>query len=191
MLLSAKKRTEQSDAELLELFLHTERSEYLGELYNRYIPLVYGLCLKYLKSAEDAEDAVMQIFESLLDKVGRFEIREFRTWLYSVARNHCLQILRRSTREISTDFSTVVVESDAETHLFDRQQQEVRAGALQRCMEQLPVPQRESVRLFFFEEKSYTEVAAITSYHLKSVKSYIQNGKRNLKICLEKQGIKQ
>ena len=190
MLLSAKKRTEQSDAELLELFLHTERSEYLGELYNRYIPLVYGLCLKYLKSTEAAEDAVMQIFEVLLEKLGRFEVREFRTWLYSVARNHCLQILRKSTREISTDFSTVVVESDAEVHLFDRQQEEERSSALEGCMEQLPVPQRESVRLFFLEEKSYAEVAEITTYHLKSVKSYIQNGKRNLKICLEKQGVK-
>ena len=190
MLLSAKKRTEQSDAELLELFLHTERSEYLGELYNRYIPLVYGLCLKYLKSTEAAEDAVMQIFEVLLEKLGRFEVREFRTWLYSVARNHCLQILRKSTREISTDFSTVVVESDAEVHLFDRQQEEERSSALEGCMEQLPVPQRESVRLFFLEEKSYAEEAEITTYHLKSVKSYIQNGKRNLKICLEKQGVK-
>jgi RNA polymerase sigma-70 factor (ECF subfamily) len=189
MLLSAKKRTEQSDAQLLELFLQTGRSEYLGDLYNRYIPLVYGLCLKYLKSAEAAEDAVMQIFEQLLEKIGRFEIREFRTWLYSVARNHCLQILRKTRREISTDFGTLVVESESEVHPFDRQEEEIRAGALERCMEQLPVPQRESVRLFFLEEKSYAEVADLTSYHLKSVKSYIQNGKRNLKICLEKQGV--
>ena len=178
-----------SDAELLELFRRTDRSEYLGDLYNRYIPLVYGLCLKYLKSVDAAEDAVMQIFEILLNKVGKFEIKEFRTWLYSVAKNHCLQLLRKTKREIATDFGSVVMESNEEVHLFDREEGEARMTALEKCLEQLPVPQRESVRLFFLEEKSYAEVAEITSYQLKSVKSYIQNGKRNLKICIEKQGI--
>lgn len=189
MLLSSKKRETKSDAELLGLYLQTDRSEYLGDLYNRYIPLVYGLCLKYLKDASSAEDAVMQIFEVLLDKVGKFEIKEFRTWLYTVAKNHCLQLLRKTKREIVTDFGGMVMESDDSAHLFDREEGEMRLAALQKCLEQLPAPQRESVRLFFLEEKSYAEVADETNYQLKSVKSYIQNGKRNLKICMEKQGI--
>lgn len=187
--MSSKKRETKSDAELLGLYLQTDRSEYLGDLYNRYIPLVYGLCLKYLKDASSAEDAVMQIFEVLLDKVGKFEIKEFRTWLYTVAKNHCLQLLRKTKREIVTDFGGMVMESDDSAHLFDREEGEMRLAALQKCLEQLPAPQRESVRLFFLEEKSYAEVADETNYQLKSVKSYIQNGKRNLKICMEKQGI--
>ena len=190
MLLSPKKRETQTDADLLELFRQTDRSEYLGDLYNRYMPLVYGLCLKYLKDADSAQDAVMQIFEVLLEKVGRFEIKEFRTWLYSVARNHCLQLLRKTKREIATDFGSVVMESDGDLHLFDREEDEAKLSTLEKCLEQLPAPQRESVRLFFLEEKSYVEVADATSYNLKSVKSYIQNGKRNLKICIEKQGIR-
>ena len=189
MLLSPRKKEPKSDAELLELFLRTDRSEYLGDLYNRYIPLVYGLSLKYLKSTEAAEDAVMQIFEVVLGKVGKFAVKEFRTWLYSVAKNHCLQLLRKTKREIATDFGSQVMESGDDSHLFDREEGEMRLTALEKCMEQLPVPQRESVRLFFLEEKSYADVVEITSYHLKSVKSYIQNGKRNLKICIEKQGI--
>jgi len=191
MILSPKNRQTKSDSELLELFLQTERSEYLGDLYNRYIPLVYGLCLKYLKSPEAAKDAVMQVFEILLEKIGRFEVKEFRTWLYSVAKNHCLQILRKTKREISTDFGTIVMESGDEKHLFDREEDEIRTSTLEKCIEQLPDPQRNSIRLFFMEEKSYAEIVDITSYHLKSVKSYIQNGKRNLKICMEKQGISQ
>ena len=190
MLLSPKKRETQTDADLLELFRQTDRSEYLGDLYNRYMPLVYGLCLKYLKDADSAQDAVMQIFEVLLEKVGRFEIKEFRTWLYSVARNHCLQLLRKTKREIATDFGGVVMESDGDLHLFDREEGEARMEALEKCLKELPFTQRESVRLFFLEEKSYAEVADATSYNLKSVKSYIQNGKRNLKICIEKQGIR-
>ncbi len=189
MILSSKKRETKSDSELLELYLRSERTEVLGDLYNRYMPLVYGLCLKYLKNAEAAEDAVMQLFEVLLNKVGKFEIREFRPWLYTVARNHCLQLLRKTKREISTDFGEFVVESDGETHPFDGEEDARRAAALEKCLEQLPAPQQASVRLFFLEEKSYAEVAEATDYHLKSVKSYIQNGKRNLKICLEKQGI--
>ena len=189
MLLSSKKRETKSDAELLELYLQTGLSEYLGELYHRYMPLIYGVCLKYLKNTEAAEDAVMQLFEVLLDKVGKFEIREFRPWLYTVARNHCLQGLRKTKREIITDFGAVIMESDDSAHLFDGEEDERRTATLRHCLEQLPVPQRESVRLFFLEEKSYAEVADATNYQLKSVKSYIQNGKRNLKICLEKQGI--
>ncbi len=189
MLLSSQKRETKSDAELLELYLQGGRKEFLGDLYNRYLPQLYGLCLKYLKQTEAAEDAVMQLFEVLLDKVGKFEIREFRPWLYTVARNHCLQGLRKTKREIVTDFGTVVMESDDSAHLFEGEEDERRMAALRNCLEQLPVPQQQSVRLFFLEEKSYAEVADATNYQLKSVKSYIQNGKRNLKICLEKGGI--
>ncbi|MCD8186651.1 MAG: sigma-70 family RNA polymerase sigma factor [Rikenellaceae bacterium] len=178
-----------SDDRLLELFRQTGRTEYLGQLYNRYVPLVYGLSLKYLKDADSAQDTVLQIFELLLHKVDRIEIKEFRSWLYSVAKNHCLQLLRKSNREVATDFSGKLMESGPQMHLFEKEEDEKKLAALEKCMERLPVPQRESVRLFFLEEKSYAEVAEWTAYPLKSVKSYIQNGKRNLKICLEKQGI--
>ncbi len=188
MLQPLKDKAGNTDAELLGLYRKTGRSEHLGRLYDRYIPLVYGLCLKYLRSAEQAEDAVMQLFEILLDKVGRYEIREFRTWVYSVAKNHCLQQLRAQKREMPTDFSTVVVESDTMEDLWDKQRDEVRFSALERCMDKLPAPQKASVRLFYLDEMSYAEVSDRTGYQLKSVKSYIQNGKRNLKICLEKEG---
>ncbi len=188
MLTTPKNRAGESDAELLDLFRKNGQTEYLGRLYDRYIPLIYGLCLKYLKSAERAEDAVMQLFELLLHKAPRYEIREFRTWIYSVARNHCLQQLRAGKRELPTDFSTVIVESDPAEDLFDKQKDEIRFSALEKCLEKLPEPQKASVRLFYLEELSYVEVAEKTGYATKSVKSYIQNGKRNLKICLEKGG---
>ena len=131
----------------------------------------------------------MQIFETLMQKIGKYEVREFRVWIYSVAKNHCLQELRKGTREISSDFSFGIMESDDDAHLFSRkEEEEVRFTALEKCLEELPEPQRVSVRLFFLEEKSYADIVDVTDYHLKSVKSYIQNGKRNLKICMEKQG---
>lgn len=180
-----------SDSRLLESYLDTGRLDYFGELYNRYLPLVYGLCLKYLRSVEAAEDAVMQIFEEIIPKIPRAEVREFRTWIYTVARNHCLQQLRREKREVTAGFDAGGVESDDVLHLLSSRDDEARYSALEKCIEQLPPPQRTSIRLFFIEERSYADIAEITDYNIKSVKSYIQNGKRNLKNCMEAQGIKQ
>ena len=123
---------EPDDDELLRRLRQTGQDSCFGTLYSRYIPLLYGVCLKYLQRQDLAEDAVMALFEELQPKIARYEIREFRTWIYSAAKNHCLQ------------------------------------------------------RHFFFEEMSYADIAEATGWHLKSVKSYIQNGKRNLKICIEK-----
>ena len=156
-------------------------------LYNRYIPLVYGLCLKYLQNTDRAEDATMQLFENLLGKVKNYEVKVFRTWLYSVAKNHCFQILRKKDREISLDSGNMVMESDSIMHLFNEDDNSDRLAALNKCIERLPEPQRISILKFFMEELSYAEIVDVTGYQLKSVKSYIQNGKRNLKICIEKQ----
>jgi len=176
-----------TDDELLSLYLTTGNSEYFGELYGRYIPLVYGLCLKYLQHAEKAQDAVMQLYEDLSEKLNRYDIKVFRTWLYSVAKNHCFQELRKDKHEVSVDYDVLNMESDMILHLFDEGCDEERFEALQKCMEQLPEPQRVSISKFFMEEMSYADIVDATGYHLKSVKSHIQNGKRNLKICIEKQ----
>ena len=189
MIFSGGRIDKMSDGELLDHYLRTGRLDYFGELYNRYMPLVYGLCLKYLRRVEAAEDAVMQIFEDLAPKVGRYDIKEFRTWIYTVARNHCLQKLRGAGKEIPLDFAPAVMESENVLHLLTKKEEdEKRYGVLEDCIERLPGPQKESIRLFFMEEKSYADIADITKYAVKSVKSYIQNAKRNLKICMEKRG---
>ncbi|MDR1408518.1 MAG: sigma-70 family RNA polymerase sigma factor [Tannerella sp.] len=175
----------ETDEELLDRYRATNRTDHLGSLYDRYIPLVYGLSLKYLQNESDAQDAVMQLFEELISKVLQHDIRDFRTWLYSVARNHCLQILRRQTNTIQVELYPDFMESDESLHLFDDDEDNERLPALQKCLEKLPEPQQRSVQLFFMEECSYADIADATGYSLKSVKSYIQNGKRNLKICIE------
>ncbi|MDR1330508.1 MAG: sigma-70 family RNA polymerase sigma factor [Tannerella sp.] len=179
------KPVSETDEELLKRYRATNRTDYLGRLYDRYIPLVYGLCLKYMQREDDAQDAVMQLFEELISKVMQHDIRDFRTWLYSVARNHCLQILRSQANTIQVDLYPDFMESDETLHLFDDDEENERLPALQKCMEKLPETQQRSIRLFFMEERSYADIADVTGYSLKSVKSYIQNGKRNLKICIE------
>ncbi len=178
--------SKQEDDELLRHYAKSGKTEYFGELYHRYIPLVYGLCLKYLQDADKAQDAVMQLFEELLPKVSGYDIQNFRTWLYSVARNHCLQILRKEHREIPIDFSVQVMESDEVLHLLEEEGDEEQLEALKYCIEKLPEPQRVSITHFFMDEMSYADIVEMTGYSLKGVKSFIQNGKRNLSICVKK-----
>lgn len=174
-----------NDEELLSRYKATEKPEYFGELYSRYIPLVYGLCLKYLQDAGKSEDATMQLFERLLPRINNYEVKIFKTWLYSVAKNHCLQLLREKEREIPVDFNSQFMESDNILHLFYEDENNERLEALKHCMEKLPETQRISIAQFFMDEMSYADIAESTGYQLKSVKSYIQNGKRNLRICIE------
>ena len=175
---------------LLAEFVETGDAAYFGELYSRYMPLVYGLCLKYLGNAADAEDAVMEIFEDLVSKIGAYRIKNFRTWLWSVARNHCLQRLRREKRVVRVDFEDRVMESAPLLHLLSEGTDETALAALEKCMGKLPERQKEAVTMFFMEKQSYADIAGATLGDVKGVKSYIQNGKRNLRLCLEKQGIR-
>lgn len=188
---SVKEISGLNDEELLLLYKKKNDAKYFGYLYNRYIPLVYGLCLKYLQSEAKAEDATMQLYEDLSQKINNYEVKVFRTWLYSVAKNHCFQILRKKEREIILDSSDAVfMESESIEHLFNDDENKRTYSALLNCLEKLPEPQRLSVTKFFIDELSYAEIVDTTGYQLKSVKSYIQNGKRNLKICVEKNTVK-
>jgi len=158
----------------------------LGRLYERYMPLVYGVCLKYLKDEELAKDAVMGIFEELVDKVKKHEIAVFRSWLYVLGRNYCLMQLRAGKKMeiVSLD---EVMEFAPLLHPDDNNKEET-LKALERCIDKLAGAQKQSIDLFYLKEKCYKEIADVTGFTLNEVKSYIQNGKRNLKICLERNG---
>lgn len=162
-------------------------TEYFGLLYDRYIPLVYGICLKYLQNGDKAQDAVMQIFEDLLLKISGYEIQVFKAWLHSVVRNYCFQVIRKENKEIIIDFNSQIMESDHVLHLLcEEESNEDALKALGRCMKRLPEPQRISITHFFMNEMSYADIVEKTGYTLNNVKSHIQNGKRNLKICISK-----
>jgi RNA polymerase sigma-70 factor, ECF subfamily len=184
-LLKIKSKIESySDEELLASYQNNNDSRYLGELYRRYIPLVYGLSLKYLNNVEMAQDAVMDVYALLSDKLASYEIKSFNTWLYSVAKNHCFQIIRKEKQTSFINIDDVVVENDANFTLLDKQQSEEETEALNYCMTTLSEEQRTSIHYFFYEDKSYADIVELTAFSLGQVKSYIQNGKRNLKNCV-------
>jgi len=175
-----------SDEALLKQFVQTADQELLGQLYSRYIPLVYGLCLKYLQQTEDAEDAVTNIYMELNMKIHNYQIDNFKTWLYSVAKNHCLQLLRKEKNMIFEEIDPAIMESDAFEHLIDVADDKEKEEALNYCLTTLTEEQRQCVVHFFFDDFSYADIVEKTGYALNKVKSYIQNGKRNLKICILK-----
>jgi RNA polymerase sigma-70 factor (ECF subfamily) len=177
-----------SDEELLSFHKESGKNIYIGELFNRYLPLLYGVCLKYLKNNDSAQDAVMQLFENLLFKIADYEIDEFRTWVYIAAKNHCLQILRKEEQYITIDLLDNVVEFDEIPSILEEDDRSEQRKMLMDCLNELPEKQRVSITYFFINELSYAEIVDKAGYTLKHVKSYIQNGKRNLKNCLEKKG---
>lgn len=177
---------EADEAAILSDYRRTGDLELLGRLYQGYMPLVYGLCLKYFNDEELSKDAVMQIFEQLIDKLRRHEVSNFKSWLYTLARNYCLMALRSSSKHIFVPVEDGVMERDGIVHLNIDESKENALSSMEKCMEKLPDDQRISIDLFYLQEKCYKEVADITGFDMNKVKSYIQNGKRNLKICMEK-----
>ncbi|MBK0381184.1 RNA polymerase sigma factor [Mucilaginibacter segetis] len=172
-----------TDEKLVAVYRSTGDIAVLGKLYEAYMPLVFGVCLKYLKEEEPARDAVMEIFEELVDKVKKHDIKQFRSWLYVLSRNYCLMQLRAG-KKINVVALDEVMEFTPFMHPDDNKEEALQA--MEHCLEKLIAAQQQCVRLFYLDEKCYKEIAAVTGYLLNEVKSYIQNGKRNLKICLEK-----
>lgn len=155
--------------------------------------LVYGVCLKYFKEREAAQDGVASIFEKLIADLPRHEVENFKSWLYVLTKNFCLMQIRTQKSETQRlhdyqDDQRIFVESEQEMHPIDEEQQELNR-ALQDCIEQLKGEQQQCIRLFYFDNKSYKEIAELLKLEEKKVKSFIQNGKRNLKICLEKKDV--
>ncbi|MEZ5106774.1 MAG: sigma-70 family RNA polymerase sigma factor [Draconibacterium sp.] len=185
-----KQKKEKSDGELLADYQTSRDMEILGELYQRYMHLVYGVCLKYFGEREKSKDAVIQIFEKLVIEVEKHEISNFKSWLFIVSKNYCLMELRKTkpgkTLLISDEREMAVfMEKEPELHPIDKEPEEINEKALNDCIERLKEEQKQCVRLFYFENKSYREIGSVLNLEEKKVKSFIQNGKRNLKICLE------
>ncbi len=178
------------DEEIIARYRADKDPQWIGLLADRYLHLVYGVCLKYLKNQENARDATMEIFEKLLADLLRHELRSFRSWLFTVARNHCLMKLRADRPEIRIDGwekDISFVEMDDPLHLIKAEEKEQKLVELEQAINRLSPEQGQCIRLFYLEKKSYQEVSEITGYSLKQVKSHVQNGKRNLKIMFNAQ----
>lgn len=171
-----------SDELLVSQYLESGNKELIAVLFERYTHLVYGICLNYLQDPEQSKDAVMDIFESLFDKLAVHRVSNFRNWLYSVTRNHCLMSIRRSGsfHRVQDRLKAETVETEPD---FAGEEEEfmLSKGIVVSAVEQLNHEQGTCIRLMYIDDMSYRDISAITGFTLNEVKSHIQNGKRNLK----------
>ncbi len=174
-----------TDSEIITLYQKKGSNKYIGILYERYYHIVFGVCLKYLKSIPDSEDAVTLIFEKMMNDLKKTSVSKFDGWLYMVSKNYCLQQLRKK-KFATVDFKTLeeVLVSE-ENVLIDGDSKELILQLLEAKMDLLKKEHQQCLKLFYLNKKSYSEIESLTGLEIKSVKSHIQNGKRKLKILLE------
>jgi RNA polymerase sigma-70 factor (ECF subfamily) len=174
------------DSDLLVNYKLSGDVKLLAALYERYMDLVYAVCLKYLKDQEVAKDAVMDLFAGLGEKVTKHDISNFRSWLYTVVKNHCLMQLRSASRHRSVELDESRVQLQEEMHPDGTEDNQWQFNKMSECIETLSPDQKSIIQLFYLQEKCYKEISAITGIDWNKVRSLIQNGRRNLKICMEK-----
>lgn len=175
-----------SDQQLLENFYADHNNEWLGILFPRYTLLLLGVCMKYLKNEEEAKDCVQQVFLKAITELHKYKVDYFKSWLYMVAKNHCLMKLRDKNKrpvEINENAMSAVNDEPDKTVL---EQKDKALSIMEVALEELNEEQKKCVKLFYLDKKSYQQIAGITGFTLMQVKSYIQNGKRNLKQMIEK-----
>ena len=175
------------DDELVKRYQQSGDPNLLADLYQRYMDLLYGVCLKYLKDEENAKDAVLNIYEELVVKVKKYEIINFKSWVYQLSKNHCLMVLRSNKKFSKADVDVTLMQNEEEVHLNGVMEKEEHFKHMYFCLEQLVPEQRKVVELFYIEGKCYNEITDSTGIEWNKVRSFIQNGRRNLKICMDKQ----
>ncbi len=173
------------DKELLQKFYSDGNNYWLGILLERYTMLLLGVCMKYLKDEDEAKDEVQQIFLKVILELQKYKVDFFKSWLYMVAKNQCLMKLRSKHLHASVEIADNIysIESTG-NHLM--QHKENILILIEDGLQELNNEQKTCVTLFYLHKKSYQDITATTGFNLLQVKSFIQNGKRNLKMIVEK-----
>jgi len=174
-----------TDQELINKYRKSMNLDYVAELYKRYLHLIFAVSLKYVKVNEDAEDLSIKVFEIIKDKISDQEIENIGGWIYTITKNQSLMHLRSASREKQKEMEfSSFMEIERTEHHNNKIGLESNLVKLEECIKRLNNEQKKCVELFYKQEKCYREVANLTGYKLKKVKSYLQNGKRNLTICM-------
>lgn len=174
------------DQELLEYFYADRNNQWLGILLQRYTLLLLGVCMKYLKNEELAKDSVQQIFLKAITELQKYKVDYFKSWIYMVAKNHCLMQLRDKPGKNSIEINEKITTPDEEPDKMKLIEDEKTYELMSRSLKELKAEQQQCVTLFYMEKKSYQEISEKTGFTMMQIKSHIQNGKRNLRILIEK-----
>ncbi len=183
---STSNHSHLTDNELVSLYKSTSDKIYVGELYKRYTHLVLGMCIQYFKDRDVAKDIVLQIFEKLFDELKKREVENFKAWLTFVVRNYCISELRKMQTQVNRDieYQYQLKNQSVELDKEEAVEEEQKLEALEKALESLNPFQKKCIELFYLKNMSYTQIVEMTGYSVNEVKSYIQNGKRNLKMII-------
>lgn len=185
--MNADKNEHITDKQLLENFYSDRNNSWLGILLPRYTLLLLGVCMKYLKNEEEARDSVQQIFLKAITELHKYRVDYFKSWIYMVAKNHCLMKIRDRHGKVPVELNEGHITSkeehaDPESLL----QEDYTIDVMTEALQQLSSEQRQCVTLFYLQKKSYQQISDEMGFTMMQVKSYIQNGKRNLRLLVEK-----
>ncbi|HEY4874591.1 MAG TPA: sigma-70 family RNA polymerase sigma factor [Puia sp.] len=175
-----------SDQQLLDNFYTDHNNKWIGILLERYTLLLFGVSMKYLKNEEEAKDAVQQIFYKVIVEIEKYKVSYFKSWIYMIAKNHCLMTLRKRQDNVNIDVTEKTLSADTNVDEHAYFEDELSVEAIHEALQELKKEQKQCITLFYLEKRSYHEIADRTGFTLMQVKSHIQNGKRNLKGMLEK-----
>ncbi|MEI9945963.1 MAG: sigma-70 family RNA polymerase sigma factor [Chitinophagaceae bacterium] len=175
-----------TDQQLLEKFYADHNNEWLGILLQRYTLLLLGVCMKYLKNEDEAKDGVQQVYLKVIQELQKYKVEYFKSWLYMVAKNHCLMKLRYKHGKIPAELDNQTIAAPEETDKTELIHTEHTLDLMETSLQELNTEQQQCVTLFYLQKKSYQQISEETGFSMMQVKSYIQNGKRNLKILIEK-----
>jgi len=176
---------DHSDEALLRAYQEKGDTRCFTELFHRYAHLVLGTCCYFTKDLEESKDLAMQVFEKCLQQSSEKRIRSVLPWLFRITRNECMELLRRRKKQeaayLNIRHGGTKLESEIDP---PHEAREVQRKKLLEALTKLKTEQRRCIELFFFEQKTYREIARETSYSVGAVKSHLQNGKRRLRRLL-------
>ena len=174
-----------SDEDLISQYKLTKDQHFLAQVFIRYTDLLYGVCYKYLQDQEKTKDAVMTIYQELVSKTLLHEIDNFKGWLYMLSKNYCLMQLRKEKKAVIISYDEAQINEIEEHSLDEILEKEIEINKLYGCIHQLQHEQKTVIELFYLKKKCYNEIKEITGLDWNKVRSHIQNGRRNLKKCME------
>ncbi|MDA3891164.1 MAG: sigma-70 family RNA polymerase sigma factor [Salinivirgaceae bacterium] len=180
----------KTDSELVFDYKQSLNTEIIGEIYERYHHIVFGVALKYLKDTELAQDALLDVFNNLFEQLAKYKIDEFKSWLLTVTRNHSLRLLKENAKSApleyanNKDLTINFMENEHKIDLLNEKEKQI--IQMEEALTKLKPEQKLCVSLFYLDDKTYQEIADETGFSIKKVKSYIQNGKRNMQILMTK-----
>ena len=175
----------QTDHALIEAFQQGDEFAFVA-LYNRYKGPVYAFCAKMLLDRAVAQDVMQETFVRVYEHRQRLlNAGSFKSWLFTIARNQCLNTLRRTNRHTEFDETAAQHSAPGSETPFGRLMKAEQVELVNRFLNELSPEYREGLVLREYQNLTYDEIAAVTRNTISSVKSRLFKARRKLGQFLE------